>query len=214
MGWCPVVRRRRVSGCDQCSYPIRQFIVSHDGIFLQCCMTFKGRPAENTRSGATVCNLADYPSIFEAYTSPGMTAWRLIAFTTKAKHGSCGTCPGFDPHEAEAAPLADYARSNRPSCQCPEPEVHHRARTSGSGHWLLVFSGLLALGPSWNAMNFGGSELAVTWDIRHGTDLGNAGIGAQPALSWMIPTSLLERASILRWLAGTRGTAFPCRHKT
>jgi Iron-sulfur cluster-binding domain len=93
---------------DPCSYPIRQFIVSHDGDVLMCCMAFKERTQINSNTGATVSNLADHDSIFQAYTSAGMTAWRLAAFNAKAKSGPCGTCPGFDPREAEAAPLARY----------------------------------------------------------------------------------------------------------
>jgi radical SAM family protein len=101
---------------DPCSYPIRQFIVSHDADLLMCCIAFKERTEENICSGTLLGNLAEFPSIFEAYTSPQMLARRLEAFSTDHKYGPCGTCPGFDIQEAQAAALAKYVRTELAKC--------------------------------------------------------------------------------------------------
>lgn len=96
---------------DPCSYPLRQFIVTHDGDLLLCCMMFKERTAENDRSGAMIGNLAAYSSVFAAYASPRMAIWRRAIFSTAAKPAPCATCPGFEPDEAKAAPLADQVHA-------------------------------------------------------------------------------------------------------
>jgi hypothetical protein len=96
---------------DPCSYPLRQFIISHDADLLMCCMAFKERTEENVASGKLVGNLASSGSIFEAYTSPAMAALRREIFSTAPKSGACGTCPGFDPREAQGSVLADHIRA-------------------------------------------------------------------------------------------------------
>ncbi len=107
-GLVPVGGRVARTPSDPCSYPIRQFIVTHDGDVLMCCMAFKERTPANVETGVIVGNLAEYGSIFEIYAGPAMTAWRLAAFNARTKTGVCGTCPGFDPQEAHAAPLASH----------------------------------------------------------------------------------------------------------
>lgn len=108
--WNGLVKSRGIAtreATDPCSYPLRQFVVSHDGDLLLCCMTFKERIPENDASGARVGDLAAYPSIFAAYASPRMAAWRRAVFRTAAKSAPCVTCPGLDGEEAKAASVAD-----------------------------------------------------------------------------------------------------------
>lgn len=94
---------------DPCSYPLRQFVVDHDGDIFSCCFAFKERNEQNLRSGMVTGNLRDYPSIFHAYADEALLRWRRMAFTTGAKEGPCRTCTGHLGNiEASFAPLADH----------------------------------------------------------------------------------------------------------
>jgi hypothetical protein len=94
---------------DPCTYPIRQFVVNYLGDIFMCCIAFKDRTPENESAGAITGNLQDYPSVFHAYASPGMAAWRRGLFNNQEKTGPCKTCTGHGDYvEAAARPLADY----------------------------------------------------------------------------------------------------------
>jgi Iron-sulfur cluster-binding domain len=95
---------------DPCTYPIRQFVVNHQGDIFMCCIAFKDRSPENEAMGAITGNLRGNDSVFQAYTSPGLTAWRRSLFNNQVKPNPCKTCSGHaDYAEAGARQLADYA---------------------------------------------------------------------------------------------------------
>jgi hypothetical protein len=95
---------------DPCTYPIRQFVVNYAGDIFMCCIAFKDRTAENDKIGAITGNLAGYDSVFQAYTSPGLVAWRRSLFNTEVKAEPCRTCIGHaDYVEAGSRALADFA---------------------------------------------------------------------------------------------------------
>jgi hypothetical protein len=59
--------------------------------------------------GAITGNLQGYDSVFQAYTSEGLAAWRRSVFDTQVKADPCRTCTGHaDYVEAAARPLADF----------------------------------------------------------------------------------------------------------
>jgi Radical SAM superfamily/Iron-sulfur cluster-binding domain len=94
---------------DPCTYPIRQFVVSHDADVFMCCVAFKERTTENEGMGAITGNLAHYGSIYEAYASPPLVAWRRSLFHAQVKADPCRTCVGHaDYQEPRAIPLANY----------------------------------------------------------------------------------------------------------
>ena len=96
---------------DPCTYPIRQFVVNYLGDIFMCCIAFKDRSAENAAMGAITGNLSFYDSVFQAYTSPGLVAWRRSLFNNDVKADPCRTCSGHaDYVEASARPLVDFAR--------------------------------------------------------------------------------------------------------
>jgi len=99
---------------DPCSYPLRQFVVNHDGDIFSCCFAFKERNDSTENNGMWTGNLRDYPSIFHAYASEALVAWRRAAFTTAPKDGPCRTCTGHLGNiEASFAPLADHIAATR-----------------------------------------------------------------------------------------------------
>lgn len=92
---------------DPCGYPLRQFVVNHDGDIFACCVAFRERDQGNEHSGMVTGNLRDYPSIFHAYGSEQLLAWRRALFSNAPKTGPCRTCTGHAGHEeALLAPLA------------------------------------------------------------------------------------------------------------
>jgi hypothetical protein len=96
---------------DPCTYPIRQFVINYLGDIFMCCIAFKDRSPENQAMGAITGNLRDYESVFQAYTSPGLVAWRRSLFNNDVKADPCKTCSGHaDYVEAGARQLADFAR--------------------------------------------------------------------------------------------------------
>ena len=98
---------------DPCTYPIRQFVVNYRGEIFMCCIAFKDRSLENEKMGAVTGNLSDYDSVFQAYTSPGLVAWRRSLFNTDVKADPCRTCSGHaDYVEAGARQLADFTRQH------------------------------------------------------------------------------------------------------
>jgi hypothetical protein len=95
---------------DPCTYPIRQFVVNYLGDIFMCCIAFKDRSPENEAMGAITGNLRGHDSVFQAYTSPGLAAWRRSLFNNQVKADPCKTCSGHaDYAEAGARQLADYA---------------------------------------------------------------------------------------------------------
>lgn len=93
---------------DPCSYPLRQFVVDHDGDLFACCLAFKERTEQNLKTGMLTGNLRDFPSIFHAYADQALRDWRRALFTNGAKHGPCRTCTGhFGNQESSFIPLAD-----------------------------------------------------------------------------------------------------------
>jgi hypothetical protein len=96
---------------DPCTYPIRQFVVNYLSDIFMCCIAFKDRSPENEAMGAITGNLSGYDSVFQAYTSPGLVAWRRSLFNNDVKADPCKTCSGHaDYVEAGARPLVDFAR--------------------------------------------------------------------------------------------------------
>jgi len=111
---------------DPCTYPLRQFVVNYAGDIFMCCIAFKDRTAENDAMGAITGNLAGYDSVFQAYASPGLVAWRRSVFNTAVKADPCRTCIGHaDYVEAGSSKLANFA------CQqlaaAPNPLAHAAA---------------------------------------------------------------------------------------
>jgi Radical SAM superfamily/Iron-sulfur cluster-binding domain len=95
---------------DPCTYPIRQFVVNYLGDIFMCCIAFKDRSPENQAMGAITGNLRGYESVFQAYTSPGLVAWRRSLFNNDVKADPCKTCSGHaDYVEAGARLITDYA---------------------------------------------------------------------------------------------------------
>jgi hypothetical protein len=95
---------------DPCTYPLRQFVVNHAGDIFMCCIAFKDRTRENEETGAITGNLAGYASVFQAYASPGLVAWRRSLFNTAVKADPCRTCTGHTHYvEADSRPLANFA---------------------------------------------------------------------------------------------------------
>jgi hypothetical protein len=65
--------------------------------------------------GAITGNLRAYPSVYQAYTSPGPVAWRRSLFNNQVKANPCKTCSGHaDYVESGARPLADHAAQYLP----------------------------------------------------------------------------------------------------
>jgi hypothetical protein len=94
---------------DPCTYPLRQFVVNYRGDIFMCCIAFKDRTPENDTIGAITSNLMDHESVFQAYTSPGLTNWRRSLFNTAVKADPCRTCRGHaDYVEAGSAALANF----------------------------------------------------------------------------------------------------------
>jgi len=99
---------------DPCTYPLRQFVVNYAGDIFMCCIAFKDRTPENDKIGAITGNLSGYDSVFQAYTSPNLVAWRRSLFTTEVKAEPCRTCTGHtDYREAGSKELADYTCQQR-----------------------------------------------------------------------------------------------------
>jgi len=95
---------------DPCTYPLRQFVVNYAGDIFMCCIAFKDRTPENDKIGAITGNLSGYDSVFRAYTSPNLVAWRRSLFTTEVKAEPCRTCVGHaDYREAGSKALANFA---------------------------------------------------------------------------------------------------------
>ena len=94
---------------DACTYPLRQFTMTHQGDTLACCIMFKGRTPENAASGALTGNVAEAGSIFLAYAGDAQTRWRRALFKLGVKEGPCRTCTGHaDYVEHTVGPLAEY----------------------------------------------------------------------------------------------------------
>jgi hypothetical protein len=99
---------------DPCTYPLRQFVVNYAGDIFMCCIAFKDHTPENDKMGAITGNLAGYDSVFQAYASPGLVAWRQSLFNTEVKAAPCRTCKGHaDYVEAGSIALANFV------CQQP-----------------------------------------------------------------------------------------------
>jgi hypothetical protein len=82
-------------------------VVNWRGDIFMCCIAFKDAPAPQ-RTG----NVADFPSIFQAWCSPEMTAWRRSVFAVGEKSGPCRSCRGHaDYVEAAGAGLAEYVQA-------------------------------------------------------------------------------------------------------
>lgn len=77
-----------------CTYPIRQFVLNHDADIFMCCFPVKERTALNVRTGAVAGNLREFPSIFHAYASEKLLAWRRALLTNAEKSEPCRSCTG------------------------------------------------------------------------------------------------------------------------
>ena len=77
-----------------CTYPIRQFVLNHDADIFMCCFPVKERTALNMRTGAVAGNLREFPSIFHAYASEKLLAWRRALLTNGEKLEPCRSCTG------------------------------------------------------------------------------------------------------------------------
>ena len=77
-----------------CTYPIRQFVLNHDADIFMCCFPVKERTALNMRTGAVAGNLREFPSIFHAYASEKLLAWRRALLTNAEKSEPCRSCTG------------------------------------------------------------------------------------------------------------------------
>ena len=64
---------------------------------------------ENDKIGAITGNLSGHESIFQAYTSPNLVAWRRSLFNNEVKADPCRTCIGHaDYREGGSKALADF----------------------------------------------------------------------------------------------------------
>jgi len=79
-----------------CSYPIRQFVVNHEGDIFMCCVVPRAKTEKNLKDGALVGNLRDHATIFHAYASEPMRQWRDAAFRNGDLPSPCDTCTGHD----------------------------------------------------------------------------------------------------------------------
>ncbi len=77
-----------------CTYPIRQFVLNHDADIFLCCFPVKERTELNLRTGAVAGNLREFPSIFHAYASEKLLAWRRALLTNAEKPEPCLRCTG------------------------------------------------------------------------------------------------------------------------
>ena len=77
-----------------CTYPVRQFVLNHDADIFMCCLPVKERTELNMRTGAVAGNLREYPSIFHAYASDKLLAWRRALLTNAEKATPCLNCIG------------------------------------------------------------------------------------------------------------------------
>ena len=77
-----------------CTYPIRQFVLNHDADLFMCCFPVKERTTLNMRTGSVAGNLNEFPSIFHAYASPKLLAWRRALLTNDEKPEPCRSCTG------------------------------------------------------------------------------------------------------------------------
>jgi hypothetical protein len=94
---------------DPCTYPLRQFVVNYAGDIFMCCIAFKDRTPENDKIGAITGNLSGHESIFQAYASPNLVAWRRSLFNNEVKADPCRTCIGHaDYREGGSKALADF----------------------------------------------------------------------------------------------------------
>lgn len=59
-----------------------------------CCFPAKERTALNVRTGAVAGNLREFPSIFHAYASEKLLAWRRALLTNAEKSEPCRSCTG------------------------------------------------------------------------------------------------------------------------
>ena len=92
-----------------CSYPLRQFVVNYAGDIFICCVVPRDKKAHTKDLGTMVGNLADYPSLFDAYGSEAMRQWREASFSTRNLPKPCDTCTGHEGvDETRFVELADY----------------------------------------------------------------------------------------------------------
>jgi Radical SAM superfamily/Iron-sulfur cluster-binding domain len=93
-----------------CTYPIRQLVLNHDGDIFMCCVAAKERTAPNMQAGAVTGNMREFPSIFHAYASEKLLAWRRALLTNAEKSGPCRSCTGHaDIVESQFRDLATKA---------------------------------------------------------------------------------------------------------
>lgn len=119
---------------DPCTYPLRQFVVNYAGDIFMCCIAFKDHTPENDEMGAITGNLGGYDSVFQAYASPGLVAWRQSLFNTAVKAAPCRTCVGHAHYvEAGSSALANYACQQMAPAPTPVAHAAAQAGADGSG---------------------------------------------------------------------------------
>jgi hypothetical protein len=89
-----------------CSRPFTNFVVDNAGLVLPCCQIFSDHPEH---APYIVGRLEDFPSIFQAYCSAPLAAWRRDLFLPEPRRAPCATCTDGD-REVPAEEAALRAR--------------------------------------------------------------------------------------------------------
>lgn len=73
-----------------CARPFNDFTISYEGSLFPCCQMFVDNAHHKAKY--SVGNIAAYPSIFHAYSSPAMVGWRKSMLRFGPKLTPCDTC--------------------------------------------------------------------------------------------------------------------------
>ncbi len=94
--WAGAVPSGKIGAADgiPCQSPVNMLCLCHTGDFTLCCVVPRERTAENLASHAMLGNIADFPSVFDAYASDAMLYWRQRAFSTRHLPSLCRNCGG------------------------------------------------------------------------------------------------------------------------
>lgn len=76
-----------------CFRPFETMTVTFDGSMFPCCQFYPDLPEMKKYS---IGSVGDYPTIFDAYCSEAMAAWRRTLFTYGPKASPCNTCMETD----------------------------------------------------------------------------------------------------------------------
>jgi radical SAM protein with 4Fe4S-binding SPASM domain len=73
-----------------CDRPFNDFTVSYDGTIFPCCQMFADD--EQHKENYSIGNISAFASVFDAYASKSMAAWRTSLVTFGSKASPCNTC--------------------------------------------------------------------------------------------------------------------------